>query len=190
MIISITGTPGTGKTEVSAALAKKINANSIDIGKLIDKEDIPRNWDKRRGTRIVSTIHLKKAVEKNLVKDRTNIVHGHLSHFLKSDFMFIMRCNPIELRKRLEKRGWPAEKINENIQAEILDEITIEAIESKKSGKIYEINTTGMIPEKAASLIMKILKYSSLKKYQRLLDKYKPGHVEWSERYKNILIKQ
>lgn len=189
MIISITGTPGTGKSVVAKILAKRLKANLIDIRKLIEKEKIPYTWDRKRNTRIVSTIDLKKAVDKKIVKNRTNIVEGHLSHFLKSDFIFILRCDPKELKKRLAKRKWSEEKIKENMSAEILDEITIEALECRKSRKIYEIDTSEKKHQEVAQLIADILKYSSLKRYSRRFEQYKPGNIDWSEKHKKILVK-
>ena len=189
MLISISGTPGTGKTGVARILARKLGANLIDIKRLIEKDRIPYFRDRKRNTRVVSTIDLKRAIEKIIVKNKTNIIEGHLSHFMKSDFIFILRCSPNELQKRLAKRGWAPEKIRENIQAEILDAITIEAIQGKKARRIYEVDTTKLTAEKTCALIIRMLKYSSLKRYH-VLKKHAPGRIDWSEQYKRMLVKK
>ncbi len=190
MIISITGTPGTGKSSVSRILAKKLGANLIDIRGLIEKKKIPYGWDRKRNTRIVATLDLKKAVEKRISRNKVNIVEGHLSHFLRSDFTFVLRCNPAELQERLRKRGWSPGKIHENMVTEILDAITIEAMDGGKSKNIYEIDTTAKKPEKIADAIARMLKYSSLKRYHGMLKRYAPGRIDWSEKHKGMLARQ
>jgi adenylate kinase len=189
MIISMTGAPGTGKTVVSKILAKRIGANLIDIRDLIEEEKIHYTMDRKRNTKVVSTIDLRHAVEKKINPKKVNIIEGHLSHFMESDLVFIMRCNPVELKRRLEKRSWNEAKIKENLQAEILDQITIEALDGADKKQVYEIDTSGKTAGQTASLVMKILKYSSLKRYERLLAKYRPGGVDWSENYKKFLMK-
>ena len=46
-----------------------------------------------------------------------------------------------ELEMRLKSRGYSEEKIKENIEAEALDVILVEAFEWCK--KVFEVNTTG-----------------------------------------------
>ena len=187
MIISISGIPGTGKTKVAKILAKKLNINLISIKNLIKKEKIPYKYDKKRKTKVVDPKDIQKAINKNLIKG-SNIIEGHLSHLIKSNFIFILRCNPVKLRRRLSKRGWTKKKIDENIQAEILDEITIEALQRRsKKVKIFEIDTSNKKPQAVAKTIAQILKYSSLGRDNRVA-KYLPGKIDWTEKYKDFLV--
>lgn len=176
MIIAISGTPGTGKSKIAKILAKKLNANLLSISKLIEK--IPHKYDRKRRTKIIDTKDLQKAVNRNIING-INIIEGHLSHLLKSDVLFILRCNPMKLSKILKARKWPKKKIEENIEAEILGSITIEALENTKLKAIFELDATK--GENVAELMLKILKYFNQRKYKQL-EKYKP-RIDWLERY-------
>jgi adenylate kinase len=182
-IISITGTPGTGKTAVAKELAKNTGANMISINKLLKKKKIPCKIDKKRGTRIIDIHDLKKTVNKEIQNDKINIIDGHLSHFLKSDIVFVLRTEPKVLEKRMKRKGWSKSKILENIQAEIIDEITAEALEKHERNKIVEIDTSKTKPKKAAETILKILSNKQMQK------KHSPGKVSWLKKYYKMLEK-
>ena len=178
MIIAISGIPGTGKSEVAKLLAKKLNANLIDIKQLIKKHKVPYKTDKKRKTKIVNPRDLQKSVKKSLTKG-DNIIEGILAHLLKANIVIVLRSNPHVLEKRLKKRKWSKAKIKENIQAEILDEIVIEALE--KHSKVYEIDTSKKSAKNTTEIIEKIVNKKGVK--------YRAGRIDWSEKYKNYLLK-
>ncbi len=116
--------------------------------------------------------------------DRINIVEGHVAHIIKADKVFVLRCSPPILIKRMRKKGWGAAKIKENIEAEILDVITTEALEMNKKNNVVEIDTSMRSPSQIAALIGKILNN------HRLQRKYSAGSIDWSERYKKYLTSE
>ncbi|MFH1445639.1 MAG: adenylate kinase family protein [Nanoarchaeota archaeon] len=140
MIIAVTGTPGTGKSEVAKLLAKELDWKFVNLNVLAEKNDLYEGYDKERKCKIVDMNRLAEEVE-IMGKLKDIVLDGHFSHDLPCDVVIILRCNPRELRKRMEKRNWFEEKIEENIEAEIMDVIKEEALE--KSKKIIEIDTTG-----------------------------------------------
>jgi len=180
MIISISGTPGTGKSAVAKLLAKRMNANLLSISSLVDKTK--HSWDNGRKTKIVNVKDLQKVVRKKIVKEKINIVEGHLSHLLDADVVIILRCNPRELKRRLEKKKWDKAKIAENVQAEILDEILIDAIGKHGRKNIFEIDTSRKAAEATAAAIKQILNNQKTKEYHA-------GKLDWSEEYKDYLIR-
>jgi len=182
MIIAISGVPGTGKTEIAKILAKDLKANLIDIKKLLDKKAVKYTNDEKRKTRVVDVRDLQEAVNKKLKDNKLNIIEGHLSHLLDVDMIIILRTNPKVLRKRLKKRKWPETKIRENLEAEMIDEITVEALEKQKR-TILEIDTSSKSVESAAKVIEKVLNSLPLQR------KYEAGQIDWTERYKNELTK-
>ncbi len=179
MIISITGTPGTGKSHVAKALAKQLNANLIEIKKLVDTNKVPYIIDKKRQTKTVEIKELQKAVNKNIVKGKPNIIEGHLSHLLRSDMVIILRTDPVLLKHRLKKRKWSEAKIKENHHAEILGIITQEAMQRSR---VFEIDTSRQKPSVVSSIIAKLLNNHSARKYR-------VGNIDWSEHYKKELLK-
>tara|TARA_B100001113_G_C21060827_1_gene601069 strand:- start:544 stop:936 length:393 start_codon:yes stop_codon:yes gene_type:complete len=48
------------------------------------------------------------------------LVDGHLAHHLPVDALVVVRCNPKELKKRLEARGYTERKVQDNIEVEML----------------------------------------------------------------------
>ncbi|MEW5761174.1 MAG: AAA family ATPase [Candidatus Thermoplasmatota archaeon] len=176
MLISITGTPGTGKTTVSKIL-KKDGYNVIDLNS-ISKEFII-GYDKKRKTSIVDIKKLDRKI-RNYKKNNKKFLIGHLSHLLSVDYVFILRCNPLVLKLRLKKKKYNNQKIKENICAEAIDYILLEAYR-KHRNRIWEIDTTNKKPKDVAREIVEVLK---LKKFSE----YKIGNIDWSnEIYENPL---
>ena len=59
MLITISGTPGTGKTAVAKILAKQMKARLIDTGYLVKKYKIKTTMDRKRNTKIIDTKKLE-----------------------------------------------------------------------------------------------------------------------------------
>ena len=131
MKISISGTPCSGKTEVSKLLSKRLNYELIQVNELAKKLDAYIGYDKKRECKILDMDKLKKEINK--IKGDV-IIEGHTSHLFSVDVVVILRCDPEVLKKRLEKR-YPSNpsKVQENLEAEILGVITSEAVMNNKS---------------------------------------------------------
>ncbi len=171
MKIAISGTPCTGKTDISKLLSKKINYNLISINELAEKLDAFVGYDKDRESRILDMNRLEKEIKKlkgNIILD------GHTSHLFPVDIVIVLRCNPEILKKRLEKR-YPSNplKIQENLEAEILGVITSEAV--MKNKKVYEIDTSEKSVKNNVDDILKILDGKP--------DDFKVGKIDWLEKY-------
>ena len=154
MIIAISGTPGTGKSEVAKLLAKNLGWKLVDLNKVAEEHNFYDDYDEERGCKIVDTKSLAGEVEVLGIKEDL-VLEGHFSHDMPCDLVIVLRCNPGELRKRFEKRRWPKKKIEENIEAEIMGICKEEALERDK--KILEIDTTGKETEKSVKEILKAL---------------------------------
>ena len=166
MKIALTGTPGTGKSTV----ARLVNAGFavIDLNALI-KDTYNLGMDEERGSVIADLDGLCHYVEK---MQGDVILEGHVSHLLPVDKIIVLRTSPPLLRKRLEDRGWSEAKITENLEAEALDVILMEALEMCDA--VYEIDTTVKTREQVAEAIREISAGT---------DSYKPGSVDFSEAY-------
>ncbi len=162
MIITISGTPGTGKTAISKELSKLLGYEIVSITDLVKKRKIPSGYDRKRKSHIVDEKKLDKKIKKLLGKKKNYIIEGGLAHYVKSDLCIVLRTNPAILEKRMKKRKWPAEKIKENLQAEILDAAVIEAMDKNK--RVLEIDTSRKTPKQAATLIKKLLNNHHLQK--------------------------
>jgi len=93
----------------------------------------------------------------------------------------VLRANPIVLAERLKQKGFPPQKIKENVEAETLDIILAEAIELCEV--VYEVDRSGKSIEEVAPLVRAIidaeLEGESVGR-NALREKYKPGSVDWT----------
>ena len=180
MIIIITGTPGCGKTTVSNMLAKKIDAKLISINYLLDNYDLNLGTDEVRGYKIVDVDKMIPIVDriKDENPDKTIIFEGHLAQdYPHADKVIVLRCNPVELEKRLNTRDWMDKKIHENIEAEILAICTQESYETY-GNIIQEVDTSNSTPLEITDILTDIID-----------DKitYPLGEIDYLEEYFHML---
>ena len=117
--IAVTGTPGVGKT----SFCSKAKWSTNSVKNLAEKYDCIGSID-RDGS---APIDIEKLVVKlNWAGDDLQLIDGHLSHLLPVDAVILIRCHPDTLRERLISRGYSEEKINENIECELIGIISAE----------------------------------------------------------------
>jgi len=175
MLIALTGTPGTGKSSVSNVL-REGGYEVIDLNKVATEKDFVIDIDKKRNSKIIDVDKLNKYIKEQYVKKDIVFVEGHLSHLLKSaDKVIILRCYPRLLKKRLIEKGWETEKIKENTEAEALDVILCETVDTHPKKNIFEIDTTDKSIDDVISSIMEIIKNKF-----RPMKKYNIGCIDWS----------
>jgi len=148
MQIALTGTPGTGKTTIAALLPYHV----IDINALV-KGGMNFGKDPERGCLEADMDALANYLAR-LDPDETLILEGHFSHHF-ADWSIVLRLSPDTLKSRLEARGYSAEKIRENLEAEALDVILVEAVEF--CDRVDEIDTTGKSTPEVAELVARII---------------------------------
>jgi adenylate kinase len=161
MQIALTGTPGTGKTTIAGLLPYKV----IDINALV-KGGMNFGKDPERNCLEADMDALAEHLAK-LASYDTIILEGHFSHHF-ADWSIVLRLSPSVLGPRLEARGYSAKKIRENLEAEALDVILVEAVQL--CSRVDEIDTTAMSPRQVAELATRII--------QGRLE-LPPGQVDW-----------
>ncbi|AFK22405.1 putative AMP/CMP kinase [Pyrococcus sp. ST04] len=114
-------------------------------------------------------------VEKKL-KGKNVVLDGHLSHLMPVDLVVVLRAHPRIIGERLKERGYSREKIGENVEAELVDVILIEALDNNEN--VIEIDTTNKTPEEVVNEILELMK-SGVKK--------RVGIVDWSEVYDEVI---
>lgn len=148
-VICVTGVPSTGKTIVAKKLAEKYGFQYFEVNKAITKNKLAEGYDKKRKTKVIDTQKLNKFLIKHVNQLKANkkikgiIIDSHLSHYLPRKYVnlvIVTKCDIQELNKRLKKRKYPKNKIQENLQAEIFDVCYNEAVESKH--KVIIVDTT------------------------------------------------
>ena len=161
----MTGTPGTGKTTVAALL----HYRTIDINSLV-RGGMNLGLDAERGC-LDADMDALAGHLKSLDSEEPMILEGHFSHHF-AHWAIVLRLSPAALRLRLEARGYSQAKIRENLEAEALDVILVEAVEM--CPRVDEIDTTGKSAAEVAGMIGKIVE-------GRL--RLPPGQVDWLEEF-------
>ena len=132
VLFALTGTPGTGKSTLSAELRSR-GHDVIDGKAFIRENGLLGEYDAERDTYEVDLDALNDALEPLRGDPDVHILDSHLSHFMDSSGIVVLRCAPSVLAERLRARGYSEDKVRENVQAEILDEILCERTSRRKS---------------------------------------------------------
>ncbi|MBR9682801.1 MAG: AAA family ATPase [Candidatus Aenigmarchaeota archaeon] len=156
MKISITGTPGCGKSTISKLLSKRTGLKHVNVNRIIKSKKLYSGYDKKRKAYIANLRKVKAYTRK--LDDV--ILDSHLSHDLNPDIVFVLRCRPYELGQRMKKRRWRKAKVEENIEAEIIGSISWE---TRKHKKVFEIDTTSKTPLQIAKRLESIINGKSKK---------------------------
>ncbi len=165
MLIALTGTPGAGKS--SAAAVIRTRGHSVTT-----VEELAREHDAGIESPDGLVVDIQKLSSDLSGKaDSDMIIEGHLAHNLPNSLCIVIRCHPDRIKSRLKERGYDYEKVRENMEAEAVDLILIEAVETCKN--VFEINATNMKPEDVANAIESIINGKG--------HEFSPGKVDWSQ---------
>jgi len=177
--IGITGSPGTGKKSVAIELAKISGLNLLLVNDFAIKHGLGAMRDKEF---VVDLERARRAIDTD-----GRIICGHLLPYIvpksKLDFVVVLRCSPVVLKKRYAKRGYSPEKISENLEAEMIGVISEKALSVYGSKKLIEFNTTRTrLPVRVAKRVFEMMKGDSAPTF---------GRVDWlsSQRSHGALIK-
>ncbi len=164
MLVAITGTPGVGKTSLLSQPA--LQGYGYEI---VSVEDLAtRHW--AITGKELREIDVDKLASKMERSERMVMLDGHLSHYLNPDICIVLRCHPEVLEARLRERDYDEQKIRDNVEAEAIDLVLIEAMELNE--KVYEIDNTDTPSDKTAQMILEIISGRT--------EGYEPGQVDWS----------
>ncbi len=167
VVLLLTGTPGTGKTRVAGELSKQ-GFNVIHLNEEVGDDYLYLEG----GCKVVDPLVLAEKIRPRVGVD--SAIEGHLAHLLGIEgIVIVLRTAPWELRSRLIGKGFSDAKTGENIEAEALDVVLIEALDLHDS--VFEVDTTGRGAGEAAEDVLKILGGET--------KGHAPGGVSWLNEY-------
>jgi len=162
-VILVTGTPCVGKTSVARLLASKLDAFYVNLTELALHENLVSDKDEERGSVIVDENRMRRKIRQIVEKcDKSEvIVDGHYAVSVVpkelTTHVFVLRRDPVELRKFMEQCGFSGRKLWENLASEILDVCLCEALNVYENGKICELDVSGKSVEEIVDEVLDIL---------------------------------
>ncbi len=156
----ITGNPGVGKHTSAGILAEMIHAQIVDINNIAIKShavgeetNLGRDVDVKKVTRV-----LKQTIR----QERDLVLVGHLAPYVLEpvgiSIVAVLRRSPYDLEKTLERRGYSADKVRENIESEIIGTLLYDSLKAFGKPKVAEFDTTNKTPKETADEILSTLK--------------------------------
>jgi len=166
VLVAVTGTPGTGKSSACAVLSAR-GYLVVDLDDLARRHGFIIGRDEGRGSDEVDVEVMRESLH---VPAKIAFLKSHYSHQMDVNLAVVLRCRPSVLRVRLEARGWPPEKVRENVEAEAIDVILQEAV--GRLPFVFEVDTTAATPGETAAAILAIL--------QGKTTGHERGSVDWT----------
>ena len=163
MMILVTGTPCVGKTSVARLLARELDASYIGLTGMAFHENLVLGEDVERGSAIVDEEGMRRRIgdiAEGAEKDNI-VVDGHYAVNVVPEGIatrvFVLRRDPVELRKFMERCGFSGRKLWENLACEILDVCLSDALNVYEEAKVCELDVTGRSVEGVVTQILDIL---------------------------------
>ncbi|MDD5337090.1 MAG: adenylate kinase family protein [Candidatus ainarchaeum sp.] len=159
MLIVVTGSPCTGKTTSSVKLGKILGMDVLHIRDFVRVRGLGGKFDKRMESELVDIRKLGRMLRVECRRRTNVIVEGHLACEVKlpADWVFVLRCGPDALEKRLRGRGYPEGKVEENLLAEMLDYCLQKSETNYSEAKIVQLETRDSTAAKTARKMMEFV---------------------------------
>ncbi|MHA2272172.1 MAG: adenylate kinase family protein [Candidatus Hodarchaeales archaeon] len=160
MTLYFIGTPGTGKSTIARTVATKLNFEMLEINDLVKERSFFIGYDVFRDSLIIDEPLICNYLTPILEANSQICLCGPILELPPRFFemIFVLRCNPGILRTRLSARGYDAGKVEENVEAEIMEIVAEEARTIYgDSVPICEIDTSGYSFSKAADAAIRKL---------------------------------
>ncbi len=148
-VVVVTGSPGTGKTIFAKRLAQKIGANYLPLTPLISKHKLYTGFDRERSSMVVDLARARTRLGSLLSRTAgQTVVDTHIPEGIVPtevvERVFVLRCHPRILERRLGKRKWRLGKVRENILAEMLDACLISAMKCYGRRRVTQLDTSNV----------------------------------------------
>ncbi|MCJ1486010.1 factor activating pos9 [Schaereria dolodes] len=144
--IVITGTPGVGKTIHCELLAQNTDLKHLSINKVVRERECHDGWDEELKSWIIDEDKLLDALE-DQVKQGGYIIDWHACDLFPQswiDLVIVLRTDSTHLYDRLKARNYAKAKLEENIDAEIMEVLLSEAREAYAAEIVIELQSNEM----------------------------------------------
>ena len=140
--VLVTGTPGTGKTTFCQQLVERVPAlKAVEVSKMVRDKQLHSGWDDEYESYVLDEDRLLDELEEEL-EPGGRVVEYHAAELFPErwfDLVLVLRVDNSVLYGRLEERGYSTRKLQENVEAEIMQVILDEARESYREEIVVEL---------------------------------------------------
>ncbi len=154
--LGITGTPGTGKKTLAPLVASRLGVRCFSLTDLAESCGLVEPGESG------AEVDARKLGRYILEKVRgSSLLFGHLFPYAcrRADIarVVVLRCDPKVLKRRLRARGYPAERIIANVEAELIGVVSADSLTAFGPGKVVEFDTSRIKPDVAALRVSDLL---------------------------------
>ena len=193
MLVSLCGTPGTGKTSTARELRRR-GYEILSERDLIRELGCFERYDSDADEYIADPDELRSSFLCLQGKEGDVVLDGHLSYLAPAGLVIVLRAPPWVVGQRLEKRGYPHDKVRENVIAEAVGYTLIRSMEEEKAqggsdwkmllegdGKlVVERDVGSLTVEESADWVERMIEGRRDKKIE-VISPFRPGSVDWLE---------
>ena len=141
--VLVTGTPGTGKTCTCAQIAERAGLRHVNVTELVAERGLHRGRDEEWDSLIFDEDKVCDEME-DMMSAGGCVVDFHTCDFFPErwfDLVLVLRADNTVLYDRLQKRGYAAKKITENVECEIMQVILQDAREGYAEQIVHELQS-------------------------------------------------
>jgi len=179
-IIVVIGAPASGKTTIAKMLSETLNCRYINAGELARERGFLLGEDQVRGSLILDEGPIREEISSLLKESECLIVETISPGAVPREevvAVVAVRCRPSILIKRLRERGYPSDKVRENLEYEAIDGPLYDGMEITNEDRIIEVDgCEGNL-------------HDELGKIARFLagERFKLGTFDWSRDFMKLL---
>ena len=166
----ITGTPGTGKKTLAPQVASRLRVPCHSLNDLARSYHLSR----RSGPAEVDAPELGRRISAEV--EAPCLLYGHLLPYAFGRGAFsrvvVLRCDPGVLGARLVGRGYGTEKVQQNLEAELIGLISADSVAAFGWDRVAEVDTTKLPVSAAVAAVTR-----------RLSSPGGPRAVDWVRSY-------
>jgi len=157
-------------------LTSKLDALNVNLTSLALRENLVFGKDEERDSTIVDENRMQRKIREMIRNCKKNsiVIDGHYAASVVpkelATHVFVLRRDPVELRRFMEKRGFSGRKLWENLASEILDVCLIDALNVYEERKVCELDVTSKSVEETIDRLLAVLNGS---------DRCRVGVVDW-----------
>ncbi|KAJ2161377.1 factor activating pos9 [Coemansia sp. RSA 552] len=141
--VLVTGTPGVGKTTTAEMVAAAAGLQKITVGELVKTRGLHDGYNEEFDTYWLNEDKVVDEME-DMMAGGGMCVDFHTCGLFPErwfDLVVVLRADTAKIYDRLEKRGYRANKIQENIECEIMQVVLDEARESYRPELVMELTS-------------------------------------------------